>query len=121
MTAAKPQKTAGYRSRHGFVVLKIAARLRSFRLDRLGPGVLAFMAKERYFAPPDAENQGCSTIFAWLPLQAPLPASESVVPKKPKALIKLCFSGQTVEVGPNRDASAKFRSFVVQGGDLATQ
>jgi hypothetical protein len=30
MTAAKPQKTAGYRSRRRFVVLKIAALLKGF-------------------------------------------------------------------------------------------
>jgi hypothetical protein len=35
------------------------------------------------------------------PLQNLLPAPEGVVPKKPKALIQVCFSGQTVEVGAN--------------------
>src|SRR5271166_6916644 len=54
----------------------------------------------RHFAPPDVRNQGYATIFArWL-LQTPLPAPEGVVPKKLKALIQVCFSGQTVEVGP---------------------
>ena len=46
MTAAKPQKTASYRSRRRFVVLKIAALVKGFRLDRLDRGVLAFMVEE---------------------------------------------------------------------------
>src|SRR5271166_3574807 len=55
----------------------------------------------RYFAPPDVRSQGYATIFARWPLQTPLPAPEGVVPKKLKALIQVCFSGQTVEVGPD--------------------
>jgi hypothetical protein len=46
MTAAKSQKTAGYRRRRGFVVLNIAILQRVFHLDRLDHGVLAFMDEE---------------------------------------------------------------------------
>ena len=56
----------------------------------------------RHFAPPDVRNQDYATIFARWPLQTPLQAPEGVVPKKLKALIQVCFSGQTVEVGPDQ-------------------
>jgi hypothetical protein len=51
------------------------------------------------------------------PLQTPLPAPEGVVPKKPKALNQVCFSGQTVEVGsePSSEHDLLAREFVDAG------
>jgi hypothetical protein len=68
VTAAKPQKTAGYRSRRRFVVLKITALLEGFRLDRLDDGMLAFTAEES-ISLRWTPNQGRVTIFARWPLQ----------------------------------------------------
>jgi hypothetical protein len=61
--------------------------------------MLAFRAEEGNFAPLDAENQGSAAIFAPDLFKLPQPAPQGVVPKKPKALIQVYFSGQTVEVG----------------------
>jgi hypothetical protein len=75
---------------------------RSFYLDRLGHGVLAFRAEEasQLHGTPDIKvlpRFSRSDLF-----KLSLPAPQGVVPKKPKALIQIYFSGQTAEVGPER-------------------
>ena len=55
------------------------------------------------------------------PLQTPLPAPGGVVPKKPKALIQVCFSGQTVEVGLGsaQDVSRHVEIDMIREQDMA--
>src|ERR1700722_15167866 len=67
----------------------------SFR--RCSDGLLHVRRFERITLLPTQAARPTSSAQPFRP--TPLPAPEGVVPKKPRALIQVCFSGQTVEVG----------------------
>ena len=83
------------------MVLKIAALLKGFCLDRLDGGMLAFMAEE-------------TISLRWTPkikAMSRFSLGGTTSPKrcraeKTKVLIQMCFSGQTVEVGPDKEKEA---------------
>ena len=100
-TAAKPQNAAVLLDDDRIVVLKIRCPSDGvFYLDRLGHDVLAFGAEEGISLRGTPKIKVLPRFLRSDLFKLFLPAPQGVVPKKPKALIQVYFSGQTAEVGP---------------------
>jgi hypothetical protein len=97
--AAKPQNSAVLLDGDRFVVLKNRCPSEEFSILTGSATVCWHPGPRRAFRSPGRRKSRLCRDFRSVTYSNPPPAPQGVVPKKPKALIQLCFSGQTEEVG----------------------